>query len=62
MAKYLLQDAGINWLAIMALLTFVIVFCLALVLVLGRKADSFSEVAHQPLDDASIPTEETPQA
>ena len=30
MAKYLLQDAGINWLAILALLTFVIVFTLAL--------------------------------
>lgn len=62
MAKYLLQDAGINWLAIMALLTFVIVFCLALVLVFGRKADSFSEVERQPLDDAKVPTEEIPRS
>ncbi len=62
MAKYLLQDAGVNWLAILALLTFVIIFVLALVLVFGRRAESFSEVARQPLDDATLPTEELPQS
>ena len=61
MAKYLLQDAGINWLAILALLTFVIIFALALVMVFFRRADSFAEVERQPLDDATLPTPELPQ-
>jgi len=55
MAKYLLQDAGINWLAIMALLTFFILFSIALVMVFGRGRRSYEEVAKQPLVD-SYPT------
>ncbi|WP_116125429.1 c-type cytochrome [Lewinella sp. IMCC34183] len=52
MAKYLLQDAGVNWLAILALLTFTAVFALALVLVLFRRKGSYREVERQPLRDS----------
>jgi hypothetical protein len=52
MAKYLLQDAGINWLAILALLTFFFVFGVALVMVLARGKDSYRDVAHSPLTDS----------
>ncbi|PPK87602.1 cytochrome c oxidase cbb3-type subunit 3 [Neolewinella xylanilytica] len=54
MAKYLLQDAGINWLAILALLTFVIVFTLALIMVFARRKDSYRDVAQQPLKDSYL--------
>ncbi len=51
MAKYLLSGEGINWLAIMALLTFFIVFTLVLVMVFGRNRQSYEAVAQLPLED-----------
>lgn len=52
MAKYLLAESGINWLAIMALLTFFIVFSISLVMVFGRGRRSYAEVEQQPLNDS----------
>lgn len=59
MAKYLLQDSGINWLAIMALLTFFFVFSVALVMVFRRGRGSYVEVSEQPLNDSYPLTEKT---
>lgn len=59
MAKYLLVDAGINWLAIMALLTFFFIFTLVLFLVFGRGSESFSEVEQQPLYDSYSANDKT---
>lgn len=52
MAKYLLADAGINWLAIFALLTFFIIFSIALIMVFGRGRRSYEIVERQPLEDS----------
>jgi hypothetical protein len=52
MAKYLLQGADINWLAILALLTFVFVFVVALALVFARSKESYRDVARSPLTDS----------
>ncbi|MEM9835280.1 MAG: hypothetical protein AAF828_02180 [Bacteroidota bacterium] len=52
MAKYLLEDSNINWLAILALLTFFTVFSLALLLTLKRDRHSYKQVAEQPLKDS----------
>lgn len=52
MAKYLLEAANVNWLAIMALLTFFFVFSVALVMVIGRGSKSYEEVERQPLMDS----------
>lgn len=51
MAKYLLSGEGINWLAIMALVTFFIIFTLVLIMVFGRNRQSYEEVAQLPLQD-----------
>ncbi|MEM1359041.1 MAG: hypothetical protein AAGF89_12620 [Bacteroidota bacterium] len=62
MAKYLLEAANINWLAIFALLTFVLVFSIALVLVFGRGRRSYERVEQQPLIDSYLPNDKnTPQ-
>lgn len=52
MAKYILADTGINWLAIMALLTFFFIFSITLVMVIGRGRRSYEEVEKQPLEDS----------
>lgn len=52
MAKYILADSGINWLAIMALLTFFLIFSITLVMVIGRGRRSYEEVEKQPLEDS----------
>ena len=52
MAKYILADAGINWLAIMALLTFFLIFSITLIMVFGRGRRSYEEVEKQPLEDS----------
>lgn len=57
MAKYLLADSGINWLAIMALLTFFIIFSISLLMVFGRGRRSYQEVERQPLQDSYPLTE-----
>lgn len=53
MAKYLLAGENINWMAILALLTFFIVFSMALVLVFKRNRHSYQDVARLPLEDTS---------
>jgi len=58
MAKYLLADSGINWLAIMALLTFFFIFSVALLMVFGRGRESYAEVEQQPLNDSYPLTEQ----
>lgn len=55
MAKYLLSGEGVNWLAIMALLTFFIIFSLVIVMVFLRSKKSYEEVAQLPLHDDSDP-------
>lgn len=57
MAKYLLAGADINWLAIMALLTFFAVFSLVLLMVFGRGRESYAEVEQQPLQDSYSTTD-----
>ena len=52
MAKYLLAGADINWLAIMALLTFFFIFSIVLIMVFGRGRGSYAEVEQQPLHDS----------
>ena len=52
MAKYILADSGINWLAIMALLTFFLIFSITLIMVFGRGRRSYEEVEKQPLEDS----------
>ncbi len=52
MAKYLLADSGINWLAILALLTFFFIFSIVLLMVFGRGRGSYAEVEKQPLLDS----------
>lgn len=52
MAKYILAEAGINWLAIMALLTFFLIFSLTLIMVFGRGRRSYEQVEKQPLEDS----------
>lgn len=59
MAKYLLAESDINWIAIMALLTFVFIFSVVLVMVFGRGRDSYSEVEQQPLHDSYSPNDKT---
>lgn len=51
MAKYLLAGENIDWLAIMALLTFFIIFTLVIVMAFGRKKGRFDEIARLPLED-----------
>ena len=57
MAKYLLADSGINWLAILALLTFFFIFSIVLLMVFGRGRGSYAEVEKQPLLDSYSPNE-----
>lgn len=52
MAKYILADAGINWLAILALLTFFLIFSISIIMVFGRGRRSYEEVEKQPLEDS----------
>ncbi len=59
MAKYLLEASNINWLAILALLTFFFVFSVALLMVFGRKRESYADVARQPLLDSHPEPENT---
>ena len=59
MAKYLLVDAGINWLAILALLTFFFIFSVVLLMVFGRGRGSYAEVEKQPLQDSYSPNDKT---
>jgi hypothetical protein len=51
MAKYLLVGENINWMAIMALVTFFLIFSLTLIMVFGRKSKQYDHVSSLPLDD-----------
>ncbi|MEM7574360.1 MAG: cbb3-type cytochrome c oxidase N-terminal domain-containing protein [Bacteroidota bacterium] len=58
MAKYLLAGESINWLALFSLLTFVIIFVMALVLAFGRNRRRFDRIANLPLEDGSIASDQ----
>ncbi len=52
MYKYLLENAGdINWMALLALVTFVTVFLLGSVTALSRRKSHFQHMANLPLED-----------
>jgi uncharacterized membrane protein (DUF485 family) len=52
MAKYILEGAGsINWMAIFALVTFVIVFVLSVVLIFRKSKGDIERLESMPLDD-----------
>ena len=51
MAKYLLAGENIDWLAIMALLTFFIIFSLVVIMAFGRKSSQYDDLAKLPLED-----------
>lgn len=59
MAKYILEAANVNWIAILALLTFFFVFSVALVMVIGRGSKSYEDVERQPLVDTYTITDKT---
>ena len=62
MAKYILEGANVNWLAILALLTFFSVFTIALLMVFGRGRGSYAEVEQQPLVDSYTVTDKKTEA
>ena len=53
MFKYILSSGGgdINWMAIFALLTFFVMFVLALVVVVGGSKKYMQHMAHLPLEE-----------
>jgi predicted permease len=53
MYKYILDSAsnGINWMAIFALVTFVVIFCIGTWLVLRKDQSHIDKMAALPLDD-----------
>ncbi len=52
MYKYILETAeSINWMALFSLLTFLIVFVLAVILVFRRSDEHIRHMASLPLDD-----------
>ena len=52
MFKYILQGAGdINWMAILALVVFFVVFVVGSAWILTRKKDYVEKVSRLPLDD-----------
>ena len=52
MYKYILESAGnINWMALFALVTFVFIFCLALLLVFTKSNEEIEKAARMPLDE-----------
>lgn len=53
MYKYLLESAGnINWMALFALITFVIVFTVSAVVAFRRNPAFIEKMANLPLDDS----------
>ncbi|MBK8703837.1 MAG: hypothetical protein IPN33_09550 [Saprospiraceae bacterium] len=51
MFKYILQDAGINWMAIFALITFFALFVIAIVVVWFRTPEYIHKMSNLPLED-----------
>ncbi|MCB0570215.1 MAG: hypothetical protein KDC66_10645 [Phaeodactylibacter sp.] len=53
MFKYILESAGnINWMAISALLTFIVIFMVSAVLAFKRDPAYINKMANMPLDDS----------
>mgnify|MGYP001188769916 FL=1 len=48
---YILQDAGFNWMAIFALITFFSLFVIAVVVVWFRTPEFIHKMSHLPLED-----------
>ena len=58
MYKYLLESgANINWMAIFALVTFVLIFLISVAVVFGRSKDFVDRMANLPLDEEKSVTE-----
>ncbi|NBC09837.1 MAG: hypothetical protein GVY26_21835 [Bacteroidetes bacterium] len=56
MFKYILEGAGnINWMAIAALLTFMVIFITSAVMAFRSKAGYLDKMAHMPLEDSTHP-------
>jgi len=54
MFKYILEGAGnINWMAIAALLTFMVIFLTSAVLAFRSKAGYLDKMANMPLEDST---------
>ncbi len=52
MYKYILENAGdINWMAIFALVTFMLMFLIGSFTILRRDKGYIDKMAHLPLDD-----------
>lgn len=52
MAKYILESAGqINWMALFALITFLVIFLTSVFLVLRKNDDHIKHMENLPLDD-----------
>ena len=55
MYKYILAGAGdINWMAIFALLTFVILFVTSAIAIFWRSKEFIDHMANLPLDDGQL--------
>ncbi|MCB0579842.1 MAG: hypothetical protein KDD10_11095 [Phaeodactylibacter sp.] len=54
MFKYILENAGnINWMAISALLTFMVIFMVSVALVFKHNPAYINRMASMPLDDSN---------
>ena len=53
MFKYILEGAGnINWMAISALITFVVIFLVSAVMAIKSSPSYIEKMANMPLDDS----------
>lgn len=60
MFKHLLETAGnINWMAIAALVTFVVIFMVSVALAFKRDPAFISKMANMPLEDSNPVNTET---
>ena len=61
MFKYLLQNTGhdINWMALFALITFVVMFLIGTLTILSRNKSYIDKMSNMPLEDNQPLTSET---
>ncbi len=61
MFKHILANAGdINWMAIFAMLTFILLFVISAVAIFGKSKSFINKMSNLPLDDSlSVKTETT---
>ena len=58
MFKHILANAGdINWMAIFALLTFVLLFVISIIAVFFTKKGFIDKMSNLPMDDATMDSE-----